>query len=271
MPETPASPARPPFQSLWIGSRLGTLERLALASWLAHGHPVHLYVYGDVEGVPGGVELRDANAVIPEREIFAHTARALRGRGSYAGFSNWFRYELLDARGGWWLDTDVICLRPFEFSDAYCFGWQDARRINNAVLRAAAGSPLARTLAAVAREPHRGLPWQSRATRLARDALQRVRRRHRGDLEFGQTGPEMLSAAVAHLGLRAHAQPVARFYPIGWQEWELPFGGHPSARERIRDSHAVHLWNDMLRRKGVDKDAVFHADSLIEEWKSLWL
>ena len=30
--------------------------------------------------------------------------------GSVAGFSNLFRYELLRRDGGWWVDTDVLCL-----------------------------------------------------------------------------------------------------------------------------------------------------------------
>ena len=39
-----------------------------------------------------------------------------RDNGSYAGFANFFRYELLRKRGGWWVDLDTICLRPFPAS-----------------------------------------------------------------------------------------------------------------------------------------------------------
>lgn len=271
-PTAAVAPRQPPlFQSLWIGERLGTLERMALTSWLAHGHRVRLYAYRELANVPDGVELCDASEIIPPSEVFTHTARAGRGRGSYAGFSNWFRYELLDARGGWWLDTDVVCLRAFEFESDHCFGWQDDALINNAVLAAPPRGALTGALVGVARDPHRGLPWQSARTRLARDALQLVRRRHRGDLEFAQTGPALLTAAVAHLGLRADAQPAACFYPIPYHEWALVFGDDPRARELVRESHAVHLWNDMLRRKRTDKEGAFHPSSLIEEWKALYL
>jgi hypothetical protein len=259
------------LQSLWIGPRLSALERLALASWRAHGHPVHLYVYRELAGVPSGVVLCDASQLIPEREVFTHTRRALRGQGGYGGFANWFRYELLHARGGWWVDTDVVCLRPLDFPDPYCFGWQDAARINNAVLKAPAGSALTRALVEIAREPHVGWPWAPRLRRLAARAAQLVRRRPRGDLAFGQTGPTALTAAVEHLGLSPHAHPPACFFPIRWQDWELPFVSAPHARELVARSHAVHLWNEMLRRKKVDKEARFHPDSLVETWKAHYL
>ena len=43
--------------------------------------------------------------------------RAIPDSGSLAAFSNLFRYKLLLERGGWWVDTDVICLRPFRVRD----------------------------------------------------------------------------------------------------------------------------------------------------------
>lgn len=51
--------------SLWIGGGLGTIERLSLRSFVAHGHPLALYSYGEVTGVPAGVERRDAADVLP--------------------------------------------------------------------------------------------------------------------------------------------------------------------------------------------------------------
>jgi hypothetical protein len=261
----------PVLQSLWIGPRLTTLERMALRSWRAQGHAVHLYVYREPANLPAGVTLRDAAEVIPEREVFTQSRRAQRGAGGYSGFANWFRYELLHARGGWWVDTDVVCLRPLDFAGPCCAGWQDDAWINNAVIQAPAASALTGALVAIAREPHLGLPWDPGARRLRLRALQLLRRRARGDLAFGQTGPAALTAAVRHFGLERYVQPRACFFPIAWQEWSLPFEPGPTARERVRESHAVHLWNEMLRRKRVDKDAVFPPESLFEEWKARFL
>lgn len=94
-------------QGLWIGDRLGVMQRCSIRSFLAAGHPYHLYTYGPVEGVPAGVTVLDANALIPADRIWRY-----RDYDTPAGFSNQFRYHLLDERGGTWADLDVICLRP---------------------------------------------------------------------------------------------------------------------------------------------------------------
>ncbi len=52
----------------------------------------------------------------PSSRIFKYT-----GYDTYAGFSNFFRYKLLLDRGGWWVDADTICLRPFDFREPFVF------------------------------------------------------------------------------------------------------------------------------------------------------
>lgn len=47
-------------------------------------------------------------------------SRGIR-QGSYSAFSNQFRYTLLYDKGGWWVDTDVVCLRRFDFDDDFVF------------------------------------------------------------------------------------------------------------------------------------------------------
>src|SRR5439155_16599679 len=101
---------------LWIGPRLSVLERLSIASFVANGHDVHLYVYDEPENVPDQARLCDAAGVLSPSWIFTY-----RETGSYAGFSNFFRYKLLLSRGGWYVDTDTVCLRPFDFAAPYVF------------------------------------------------------------------------------------------------------------------------------------------------------
>ena len=50
----------PVIHMFWHGAPLSRVERLCLASFVANGHPVHLYVYDEPAGVPAGVRLRDA-------------------------------------------------------------------------------------------------------------------------------------------------------------------------------------------------------------------
>src|SRR5881227_24224 len=104
------------IQSLWVGSRLSVLERLSIASFLKNGHSYILYTYEPVEGVPAGAELKDANEILPSSSIFRY-----REYDTCSGFSNFFRYKLLLERGGWWADTDMICLKPFNLSAEFVF------------------------------------------------------------------------------------------------------------------------------------------------------
>jgi len=103
------------IQSLWIGQGITNNERLCMRSFLHHGHSFHLYVYEPITGIPAGVEIRDANEIIPAEKVFRDL------RGTYASFADWFRLKLLYQRGGWWVDTDVVCLQPFDETDDYCF------------------------------------------------------------------------------------------------------------------------------------------------------
>lgn len=103
-------------QSLWIGPHLSRLERVCLSSFMKNGHRFQLYVYHEPKGVPNGVELLDANHVVPEKDIFMYPHRK-----SYAAFANLFRYVLLERYGGYWVDTDIVCLRPLPHESCYVF------------------------------------------------------------------------------------------------------------------------------------------------------
>ena len=70
-------------QSLWIGPKLSSMEKLCIQSFLKHGHPFHLYVYDHVEGVPEQAKLCDANEIVPSSRIFFYSKH-----NSCAGFAN---------------------------------------------------------------------------------------------------------------------------------------------------------------------------------------
>lgn len=112
------------IHGLWIGSSLSPIELLCISSFIAHGHDFHLWAYDVIETIlPEGLILEDANLIIPKDKVFAYTNKNQfgHGKGSYAGFSDIFRYKLLFEEGGWWVDMDVSCLKPFDFSEDYVF------------------------------------------------------------------------------------------------------------------------------------------------------
>jgi hypothetical protein len=229
----------PRIQTLWIGPRLSTMEQLALASFVHHGHEVELYTYAAVADVPSGVIVRDGNTILPESMIFLY-----REHQSYSGFSNYFRYKLLLERGGCWVDTDLIALAPLAFDDDHVFCSEEARGaqfVTTSFIKAPAGSPVMQRA------------WDLCATK---DPTQ---------IRWGETGPALLREVVESLGMHAAVRPPTVFCPIPYPRWESLLD--PAAPELPADALAVHLWNEMWRRNGKEKDAGYDPRCLYEQLK----
>jgi hypothetical protein len=232
------------FQTLWIGSRLSVLERLSLTSFAQNGHTVHLYVYDDVEGVPEGVLCRDARRIVAEDCIFRYGPEADAAAGSLAGFANMFRYKLLLDRGGWWFDTDIVCLRRVDVREAYCFAFEDDVSINNGFLRAPKGSPLMKVL------------YETAAAKGTK-------------LKFGETGPTLLTEVVTGSDYERFVLPREAVYPIWYTEWAKAFDEDPGDIywNQLDGAYTVHLWNEFLRQQRIDKDGEFPPTSVFERLK----
>lgn len=238
---------------LWIGERLSTMERLCVASFVAHGHELHLYAYGPLAGVPEGAQLRDAREIMPASSVYTYATGP--GAGSPSAFSNEFRYKLLLERGGAWSDTDVVCLRPFTFletmphamsSERLRPGYEEGRtRLANAgLLKAPIGSP-----------------FSARCYEVASTA-------NRQAITWGQTGPRLVNRVVDELGLGESVLPPEAICPVDW--WDLSpilYGPVPDAPGVF----GLHLWNEMWRRSGIDKDARYPRHGAYEKLKRRYL
>ena len=113
--------AQPIVHGLWIGDWLGPMQLLTIKSFMAHGYDFHLWAYNqNVAPLPAGVELKDAGELIPENQVFKYPPNGPLdvsfGTGSYAGFSDIFRYKVLYEHGGWYTDMDVTCLKRPDFN-----------------------------------------------------------------------------------------------------------------------------------------------------------
>ena len=234
-----------PVQSLWIGPTLSIMEQLVIRSFVANGQEFHLYTYEDVAGVPRGAVVKDGGRILPASRIFRYS-----GSGSLAGFSNFFRYKLLLENGGWWVDMDTVCLQPFHSIAAeYVISTEmhaGSPVIDIAALKAPAGSALAE------------YAWNV------------CQSKDPQTLRWGETGPQLLAEAVRQCGLISYVRPPATFCPVPYRDWqsvlspeaELSFGP---------ETYAIHLWHELWRSSGQDKNAHYPAGCLFEKLKARYL
>lgn len=109
---------------LWIGDSLSKLELLTILSFQKFGFRFRLWLYEPLsEPLPQGTLVGDANEIIPREKVFKYKNKSQfgHGKGSYAGFSDIFRYKLLYEKGGWWVDMDITCLKSLDYDKPYFF------------------------------------------------------------------------------------------------------------------------------------------------------
>jgi mannosyltransferase OCH1-like enzyme len=233
------------IQGLWVGPELSTMEQLSISSFLLNGHEYHLYVYEDVRNIPAGTVIRDANEILPASRIFQY-----KRSPSYAGFSNFFRYKLLLERGGWWADADAICLRPFDFPERHVFATEINHRgvevVTTCIIKAPPGS------AAMA------FAWGVCQTK------------NPSRLVWGETGPRLIAKVVKKFSLGQFKQTYRVFCPVDYEDWRKVLQPQIATLRDDR-SYGIHLWNEMWRAAGQDKNAQYHPNCLYEELKRTFL
>ena len=112
------------INALWIQGQLSALELLTIQSFLDNGFSFQLWTYEpETIKVPTDTIVRNANEILPFEQIFQYNSinKHGHGKGSFAGFSDIFRYKLLFENGGIWTDMDITCLQPFDIIEDYFF------------------------------------------------------------------------------------------------------------------------------------------------------
>ena len=174
-----------------------------------------------------------------------------------------FRYKLLLERGEYWVDLNVVCLRPFPLDREYVFSgcykawWPGLgggeKYIQSCVIRAPAGAPVMKYCynTASAKVPDQ--------------------------LVWGEIGPDLLQSAVHRHNLTRFVSGHSRFTTIDWSNTERFVAGEAKVAyvERFKPiffrSYATHLHNEMWRRKGLDKNGRYPPASLFERLKRRYL
>ena len=224
------------INSLWIGDRLSTMERLSMKSFVANGHPYNLYRYEPIDGVPSGVTIRDANEVLPYDTLskFNWTAQ----------FADLFRYTVVFNNGGWWADTDLVCLRPFVFEQ-------------ETVAMEGANSPF---------KAPKNSPWLGRVIELANTKSWKT-------MDWGGIGGALMMQAGEEQGITYVG--CHTFDPLQDSSDYQNFV-NATPLELSPETYSVHLYHAMWTLRlgggeGLDPDNIYPATSTYEMLKSRYL
>jgi hypothetical protein len=257
-------------QSLFSYGELNDMHRTAVKSFLKHGHTYHLYTYGGVKNVPEGVILKDANEIIPEDQYF--TTENKDFKGIHAAFSDLFRYQLLYLRGGWWVDTDVVCLRPFDMDQqkvicSVYHGDEDKVRASTFVLKFPPNDPFLKKAWTLSLEKVRGMD------------------------QYEEVGPMLMRKLVEEEKESGSLAPYHYFSPVSWYNTynsivfkqaslvhTLKMLLRPVLKPKLakamhlhKDSFGVHLWGEMWRGAGINANERFAQKCLFEQLKKQYL
>lgn len=234
-------------QSLWIGSsKLSNVERLAIASFLQNGHEFHLYTYEPPENVPIGTVIKDANEIIQHSKAFIVNPVA-HVKACYSSFSDFFRCKLLLDRGGWWVDCDLVCLKPFDFIQDYVFSGGQGKPgaddcIASHVFKTPKGSPI--------------MQWCCEKQQLMNPQT----------MTWGQGGPPLLTEAVHRFGFNNDIFSLKTFCPIHYRYFPEAWLT-PNAPPLPDDAYAIHFFTSQWGIKEVNKDVTYPDTCLYEQLK----
>jgi hypothetical protein len=241
------------FQSLWIGTSLSKMEQLSIKSFIDHGNIYHLYCYDEVLNVPEGAIVKDANEILPEKDIFTYK------NGSFSAFSNYFRFQLLYQKGGCWVDTDFICLKKIELEQLYVIA-----------------SEVGPTYQEQATSFFLKLPENSKSAKRGIE----IQEEHRklilsGELEWG-SGPLTIKRILKELELEHYVMSWDHFITCWCQD--APSLVDPNFLSRLpaikhieqlpKKMVGIHLWNEIWRRNNIDKNMSYHPNSIYETLKA---
>ena len=248
-----------PVQSLWVGNKLSELEILSIKSFQKLGHQFILYTYGKVRGIPSGTIVKDGTKIIKKKDLFKFKKGLLP-------FSDIFRYKMLYEKGGYWVDLDMIALKPLKFREPYIFSSE--RTIQKGPYRNRTKTEIANI--GILKAPPKSEFYKELFDRCIEEEKKGVKE----NIQFMRTMREVLE----EYGFEKYVKPAKMFCPLDW--WHTKDAFYPpccikkydvsgySIDSVLKKAHCVHMWRSiMFKRHKIDLTDDFSKDSMWENLK----
>ncbi len=207
---------RPKVNGLWYGSELGELERLCIDSWVKNGYEFHLWLYDDIK-VPKGVVVENANDIVLLDQYFTYTKG--HTKNTPVAFSNLFRAHLLYKLGGMYVDLDVLCTQPQNFTKRFIFTEQGHKLSDYHV-----GTCL--------------IYAQDKGEQIFEDWIDWIDSLKLTSVSHGGLGPDLFTKLVIEHELKEYVLPKKCYCPVDWELYKDIF-------EYKLDSYGIHLYSSI--------------------------
>ena len=231
--------------SLWIGEQLFPQHIISINSFLQNGFQYNLYVYDEVKNIPSGVNVLDANDILPDSAIWYYGKGF--NKGGVTGYSCEFRYKFFSNHSGLFVDTDIILLKSLDLNKKYIF----ISELNED------GDTIATNSLIYS---------QSRCLDIWLEALDDISYRNKDRLRHGEVGPILLNNLVNKHKLEKYVLPPNAFCSINWFETNKLIDG----TQLPDDAIGLHLFDAQSNLNDIDKKTYPH-NSIIEQLKRKYL
>lgn len=235
-------------QTLWISEYLGEHQRFCLQSFLDQGHAVHLYSYGHVDNVPAGVQRMDAGAILDYSTVFKDLYQ------SYATFSDWFRIKLLYDVGGWWVDSDMLCIQPFIIDWPYVFATEieklkdgETTHICNCVIKMPKGNAMAASILVRIEEA--------------------LASRKPTEIRWTEIGAQYMAKEIIAKDLFDYVVAAEVFCPFDYSSFKRVFTEGNTILSEM--TYGVHLWNKMWEWSKTEPMVAMSANSFFSNYAKM--
>ena len=223
---------------LWVYGDLGLLEKIAARSFIQNGFSLNIWTYGKDNINIQNAKIRNANEILPEEKVF------LNRYGSYAAFSDIFRYCLLSLHGGLYVDTDVISLKHASEIPLVNFLVQERLKEKGNIIN---GNVIS----------YQNFGRDSLIEKAKKIALEFPKK----DIYWGEIGPQLLTNLISK-NVDHDFNIFPPEFANNYDYWNCPkvFLKKQYA-DPPKNAAFIHLYNEMWKRKKIDKNKIYSKET----------
>jgi len=228
----------------WHGD-LSLYEVMCINSFVKHNFTVNLWSFNDFNLPSVNFCNIEKFYKLSDIQKFYQDGK----QGSLAAFSDAVRYTILKNFSGWWFDTDCVCFRDqhqfFELTvdKKIVAGWEDINHINGAVLNFV--DPV----------------YATKSFNLFTE----ISKEQNNSFRWGDIGPKLITQLIKDNNLENEVVPQNYFYPIHYKNAVDIFDESKltETTNLCKDAYTLHLWNEVLRKKKINKNVIPNNNSLM--------